>query len=244
MWRYPRNCSRPGSEHKIQHVREYHGMKKNNPSIPQLPFQDGAEDHSPGDDEYQAENEQDRGGRYEELDVQMSEGSQRCQSVLHGLRERRSVNHAESLGRICWPDRISDTFAGWNAFTTWLANQSAGNWDCSDARAVAGFFKDTCVLGWHSENGGKELPSNLHSLCKQGEELEGRHDQACTSLINENRLYESMIVHNTHRNVHTRAFWMDRDSTACQTHIITKDDNAMRKSNNKLRCNENEYDAS
>ncbi|XP_011337868.1 transferrin isoform X2 [Ooceraea biroi] len=58
---------------------------------------------------------------------------------------------------------------GWNVFTMWLKNELGENQDCSDARTIANFFKDSCVLGWHS----KEFPSNLYSLCKQGAEQAG-----------------------------------------------------------------------
>ncbi|KAH0952965.1 hypothetical protein HN011_010853 [Eciton burchellii] len=56
---------------------------------------------------------------------------------------------------------------GWNAFVTWLKNELDESRVCSDAWAVAKFFKDSCVLGWHSKSKDKKFPTNLHSLCKQ-----------------------------------------------------------------------------
>ncbi|GAB1859923.1 Transferrin [Camponotus japonicus] len=53
---------------------------------------------------------------------------------------------------------------GWNAFVTLMRNMSDRNWDCSDAQVVAKFFKNSCVL---DSNNNKELPANLHSLCKK-----------------------------------------------------------------------------
>lgn len=53
---------------------------------------------------------------------------------------------------------------GWNAFVTFMRNMSSNNWDCSDAQAVAKFFTNSCVLDWYNN---KDLPANLHSLCKQ-----------------------------------------------------------------------------
>jgi len=67
---------------------------------------------------------------------------------------------------------LIDLFTGWNAFVTWLKNELDESQVCSDAWAVAKFFKDSCVLGWHSESKDKKFPTNLHSLCKQGESHE------------------------------------------------------------------------
>ncbi|KAM0730836.1 Transferrin [Formica fusca] len=54
---------------------------------------------------------------------------------------------------------------GWNAFVTLMRNMSDENWDCSDAQAVAKFFKDSCILDVLHNN--EELPANLHSLCRK-----------------------------------------------------------------------------
>lgn len=59
-------------------------------------------------------------------------------------------------------------FLDWNTFALLMKNASGDNWDCSDAKAIAQFFKDSCVLGLNDKDR-SELSANLYSLCKQGE---------------------------------------------------------------------------
>jgi len=80
--------------------------------------------------------------------------------------------HTSSLGIISNSFILIDSFTGWNAFVTWMRNELDESQVCSDAWAVAKFFKDSCVLGWRNESRNKEFPINLYSLCKQGEDHE------------------------------------------------------------------------
>lgn len=65
--------------------------------------------------------------------------------------------------------------SGWNAFTSIMRNASAEKWGCSDAQAVAKFFKDSCVFGLSGKEKDK-LPANLYSLCNQSKKRD-RHIQ-------------------------------------------------------------------
>ncbi|KMQ96612.1 transferrin isoform x4 [Lasius niger] len=97
--------------------------------------------------------------------------------IVHAMTNvKEEVNRIVAIVRVNSPFKIIKDLkgarasftgyrsVGWNAFVTLMRNMSSRNWDCSDAQAVAKFFKNSCVLDW---NDNKELPANLHSLCKK-----------------------------------------------------------------------------
>lgn len=59
---------------------------------------------------------------------------------------------------------------GWNAFVTIMRNISSNQWSCSDAKAVAKFFKHSCVFGLGDKI--REVPNNLYSLCTRESQAE------------------------------------------------------------------------
>ncbi|XP_072760002.1 transferrin isoform X2 [Anoplolepis gracilipes] len=118
------------------------------------------------------------------MDIFLAQPEELLEARLKGLKPivHAMSNTKEEVNRIVAVVKVNSVFMtikdlkgataaftnyrsiGWNAFVTLIRNMSAENWDCSDAQVVANFFKNSCVLNSKSN---KELPANLHSLCKK-----------------------------------------------------------------------------